>query len=209
MHRRPNLTLAAAPASVTLGALGALAAATLLIAAPGTGTAAAHGLSTPSGDAVGRKGLDNPAPLMRVAQALGDRVFNQSTPLNKALDDSALGVGYHAVLGTPDYAESTHGKNGSFLGILNTPGPAKDAYDAAQAAGMPLPAETDLPGVVVRMLSGVPVTPGNHNDAARTAGSAALGARAGVPKPARGQQRTQGSCSKSSGTTALRAQGSC
>jgi hypothetical protein len=52
---------------------GAALSALLVVAAPGAGQAHAHahahahGYSTPSGDAVGRPGLDNPAPGVRLA----------------------------------------------------------------------------------------------------------------------------------------------
>ncbi|MGV0992701.1 MAG: hypothetical protein ACOYB7_10630 [Mycobacterium sp.] len=141
---------------------GAVIAAALVVGSPAAGNAEAHGLSTPSGEAVGRVGLDNPAPLMRIAQAIGDRIFNQSTPFNQALDNSELGAGYHSAFGTPNYEAPTHGHNGIFVGILNLPGVKVD-YDNAQAAGWSLPAERDLPGTVIRALSGVPVTETTHN----------------------------------------------
>ena len=86
---------------------GAALATVLMMAAPGSGTAYAHGYSTPPGDAVSRPGFGdednpgNPAPFVRAIQALGDRVFNQSTQFNKSLDDSRLGVNYHITFGTP------------------------------------------------------------------------------------------------------------
>lgn len=144
---------------------GAVIAAALVVGSPAAGNAVAHGLSTPSGEAVGRVGLDNPAPVMRIVQAIGDRIFNQGTPLNQALDNSELGTGYHYAFGTPNYAAPTHGHNGVFVGILNTP-QMKVGYDNAQAAGMTLPAEKDLPGTLIRTLSGVPVTPTTHSGAA-------------------------------------------
>ncbi|MGI9161300.1 MAG: hypothetical protein ACR2JI_00045 [Mycobacterium sp.] len=150
---------------------GAVIAAVLVVGSPAAGNAVAHGLSTPSGEAVGRVGLDNPAPVMRIVQAIGDRIFNQSTPLNQALDNSELGTGYHYAFGTPNYAAPTHGHNGVFVGILNTP-EAKIGYDNAQAAGWSLPAEKDLPGTMIRTLSGVPVTPTTHSGAAVSATSA-------------------------------------
>lgn len=147
---------------------GAVIAAVLVVGSPAAGNAVAHGLSTPSGEAVGRVGLDNPAPGMRIVQAIGDRIFNQNTPLNQALDNSGLGAGYHYAFGTPNYAAPTHGHNGVFVGILNTP-EAKIGYDSAQTAGWSLPAEKDLPGTMIRTLSGVPVTPTTHSGAAATA----------------------------------------
>lgn len=132
-------------------------AAMFAIATPGAGTAHAHGYSTPSGDAVGRPGLDNPAPLMRLAQAFGDHLFNQNTPANRALDDSLLGQNYHAVFGTPNYTVPTHGHNGTFTGVLNVAGPLRDNYNSAQSAGQALPEESHMSGMVVRFISGVPV----------------------------------------------------
>ena len=51
------------------------------------------------GTAIGRPDLPNPAPGLRDAQQFGDSVFNQSNPINKALDDSPIGDGYHTVFG--------------------------------------------------------------------------------------------------------------
>ena len=169
---------------------GAALAALFAIAAPGAGTAYAHGYSTPSGDAVGRPGLDNPAPGVRLTQAVGDRVFNQSTPFNKSLDDSQLGLNYHAAFGTPDYGVPTHGSNGSFTGILNVAGPLKTNYNAAQAAGTALPEEEDLPGTLVRAVSGVPQA-APHT--AATAKSPSSAARCTV-LVAKSSLRAQGSC---------------
>lgn len=146
---------------------GAVIAAVLVVGSPAAGNAVAHGLSTPSGEAVGRVGLDNPAPVMRIVQAIGDRIFNQSTPMNQALDNSGLGAGYHYAFGTPNYTAPTHGHNGVFVGILNTP-EGKVGYDNAQTAGWSLPAEKDLPGTMIRTLSGVPVTATTHSGAAAT-----------------------------------------
>ena len=169
---------------------GAALAALFAIAAPGAGTAHAHGYSTPSGDAVGRPGLDNPAPGVRLTQAVGDRVFNQSTPFNKSLDDSQLGLNYHAAFGTPDYGVPTHGSNGSFTGILNVAGPLKTNYNAAQAAGTALPEEEDLPGTLVRAVSGVPQAAPHTAAAAKSPSSAA---RCTV-LVAKSSLRAQGSC---------------
>jgi hypothetical protein len=92
------------------------------------------------GAAVGRPNLDNPAPVLRTVQQFGDSVFNQSTPVNKALDDSPVGDGYHQVFGQQGtlrfddddqiyYYDTTTGSNGSFKGVLNTP-PVKTLGDA-------------------------------------------------------------------------------
>jgi hypothetical protein len=83
------------------------------------------------GASVGRPDLNNPAPGLRVAQQFGDSVFNQSTQINKTLDDSPLGTGYHQTFGERgdlafndktgkyEYTAGT-GHNGSFKGVLNT-----------------------------------------------------------------------------------------
>lgn len=109
------------------GALAALAPAGLAAAGPSDTEVDAN---TP-GIAVGRPDLKNPAPGLRVAQQFGDSVFNQSTQINRTLDDSPLGTGYHQVFGqagnvrydkTDDkyYYDTATGKNGTFKGILNT-----------------------------------------------------------------------------------------
>jgi hypothetical protein len=83
------------------------------------------------GTAVGRPDLNNPAPGLRAAQQFGDSVFNQSTQINKTLDDSPVGAGYHTVFGKAgtvryDEADAKYyydgkGTNGAFTGVLNTP----------------------------------------------------------------------------------------
>jgi len=175
---------------------GAALSALLLVAAPGAGQAHAHGYSTPSGDAVGRPGLDNPAPGVRLAQAVGDHVYNQNTPLNKAFDDSRLGQNYHAMFGAPDYETPTHGSNGTFTGVLNMPGVFKDGYNAAQATGRGLPEEEDLPGTVLRAVSGAPV-PAPHE----TTGGSSHSSHAAAATPAK--------CAVLTTRTALRTQGFC
>lgn len=164
-------------------------AAVAALASPGAGTALAHGYSTPSGDAVGRPGLDNPAPGVRLTQAIGDQIFNQN---NKALDDSPLGQSYHASFGTPDYEVPTHGSNGTWKGVLNTPGVLRDNYNAAQASGRGLPKEEDLPGTVVRTVSGAPAPKPHETD--NSAGRAAT-----LPS----------NCTVLVAQTSLQAQGSC
>ena len=84
------------------------------------------------GASVGRPDLNNPAPGLRAAQQFGDSVFNQTPGINKTLDDSAVGTGYHQVFGKRgdlafndetgkyEYTAGT-GTNGSFKGVLNTP----------------------------------------------------------------------------------------
>jgi hypothetical protein len=83
------------------------------------------------GHAVGRPDLKNPAPGLRTAQQFGDSIFNDSTPVNKALNTSPVGTGYHQVFGTQGdlrydekdgiyYYDTTTGENGAFTGVLNT-----------------------------------------------------------------------------------------
>lgn len=174
-------------------------AAVLAAATPFAGNAFAHGYSTASGDAVGRPGLNNPAPVMRLVQALGDKVFNQSTAFNKRWDDSALGVAYHDVFGGPNYDVPTHGSNGTFKGILNSNVTLRDMYDRAQVSGLGgLPDEEDLPGSFVRFVSGVPVTDGSHHTTpARQGRTVALSV-----------SRTN-TCGTVTGKTSLRAHGRC
>lgn len=83
------------------------------------------------GAAVGRPSLKNPAPGVRVAQQVGDSVFNDDTAITKALDGSPLGAGYHKAFGQKgelelnektgnyEYTVGT-GSNGSVTGVLNT-----------------------------------------------------------------------------------------
>lgn len=139
---------------------GALAAAALALASPAAGTAFAHGDSTNSGDAVGRPGLPNPAPGLRVAQAIGDHIYNQKTPLNKLLDDSPLGQTYHERFGTPNYDDPTHGSNGSTATLLNDSDLPRFLWDLAG-----FPDEKDLPGNVIRAFSGNQSSgSGGHHD---------------------------------------------
>ncbi|MHC9296617.1 hypothetical protein ACRCUN_29485 [Mycobacterium sp. LTG2003] len=133
---------------------GVLAGGALAMAGPaGAAFAVPTNTGNPSADAVGRASLDNPAPGVRAAQAIGDHVFNQNTPVNKALDDSGLGRVYHLNFGTTSTDGITPGKNGVVVGELNV-NAGKYYYDQAQAAGIPLPGEKDLPGVVPKVLSG-------------------------------------------------------
>lgn len=180
-------------------ALGATAlASVLMVASPAAGIASAHGYSTPSGDAVGRPGFGsedqpgNPAPGVRIVQALGDRVFNQSTAFNKALDDSALGVGYHNAFGTPNYEHPTHGSNGTFVSVLNG-GLIKTTYDSLQAQGVALPDEADLDATLIRALSGVHASTTPHRVAA-AASSTATGSKKCTVAVAKTTLRAQGSC---------------
>lgn len=78
---------------------GVLLGATLTMAAPAAlAFATPHDVETP-GDAVGRPSLGNPAPGVRVAQRIGDSVFNNGSKVNTALNDSALGNAYHSAFG--------------------------------------------------------------------------------------------------------------
>lgn len=147
--------------TIVLGGL--VAGAALVLSAPGAGFASAHeGHSTESGQAVGRDGFDNPAPGVRLAQAFGDHVFNERTPFNKSLNESEFGQNYHRLYGTPNYEDHIHGSNGTQVGLLNTPG-FRDLYDGLQDSGLRLPGEEDLPGTVVRRVSGVQAGTGNGN----------------------------------------------
>ena len=192
--------------SATIAGVAALSA-LLVVAAPGAGEAHAHGYSTPSGDAVGRPGLDNPAPVMRLAQAIGDHIYNQNTPLNKVFDASPAGQNYHTMFGSPDYEIPTHGSNGTFKGVLNMPGSLRDAYNGAQTAGRGLPEEEDLPGTAIRAVSRAPAqtpheTSGGHSGASHeTSGGHSGAPRAAASIPAK--------CATLVNRTTLRAQGSC
>lgn len=168
---------------------GAALAAVAALVSPGAGQAHAHGYSTPSGDAVGRPGLDNPAPGVRLAQAIGDKIFN---PANAKLNESKLGLNYHSTFGTPNYEVPTHGTNGTEKGVLNTPGALQEKYNAAQAAGRGLPNEEDLPATMLRKLSGAPAPTPHQKD----------------PAPAESAARPS-NCTVLAAQTALRAQGSC
>lgn len=171
---------------IFLGSAALAAVATL--ASPGSGQAHAHGYSTPSGDAVGRPGLENPAPGVRLTQAVGDKIFN---PNNAKLDESKLGQNYHTAFGTPNYEVPTHGTNGTFKGVLNTPGALQVKYNAAQTAGSVLPNEEDLPGTFLRKVSGAP-TPVPHEAASNSRPAAA-----------------STNCTVLTAKTSLRVQGSC
>jgi hypothetical protein len=109
------------------GALAAFAPAGLAAAAPEPTKVDAD---TP-GHAVGRPDLDNPAPGLRAIQTVGDQVFNDSTDINKTLNSSPLGTGYHTAFGQRgdlefndttgkyEYTLGT-GSEGAFKGVLNT-----------------------------------------------------------------------------------------
>lgn len=184
------------PIRVPALACAAVVGALMVIGSP-AGTASAHGYSTESGDAVGRPGLKNPAPELRVVQAAGDRVFNQSTPVNRALDNSAAGAYYHDRFGTPNYEAPTHGSNGDYQTLLNSPkvlgGAPGKLYDFAQANGAALPDEKDMDATYLRRLSGVPESDHTH---------------AGPVHPHTVSVAAT-TCGKSVGATSISAQGSC
>ncbi|MFL0289850.1 hypothetical protein ACJH6J_02240 [Mycobacterium sp. SMC-18] len=178
----------------------AVVGALVVIGSPGAGVASAHGYSTESGDAVGRPGLKNPAPELRAVQAVGDRVFNQSTPANRALDNSAVGAYYHDRVGTPNYETPTHGSNGDYQTLLNSNkvlgGAPGKMYDFAQAHGADLPDEADLDASALRRLSGAPASE-HHTHAVSVSGHTAAATV------------TSSKCGKAVGATSISAQGSC
>lgn len=115
--------------------------------------------SSPSGDAVGRPAFDNPAPGVRVAQAVGDKVFNQTPGINKSLDDSPLGEVYHTNFGTANYTDPSKGTNGVIQGELNV-NAGKYYYNETQKysnlylGNKILPDEKDLPGTLPKAIVG-------------------------------------------------------
>ncbi|WP_099023999.1 hypothetical protein [Mycolicibacterium palauense] len=134
---------------------GVLLGAALAVGAP-AGAAAAHE-GNPSSDAVGRHPLDNPAPGVRVTQAIGDRIYNQKTAVNRALDASPSGRRYHEMFGTPNHDDPHSGTNGTYRGILNTPGAGgvgpKELYDFGREH-LGWAGEADLPAAVVKAVAG-------------------------------------------------------
>ncbi|MEV0672681.1 hypothetical protein [Mycobacterium sp. NPDC050441] len=140
---------------------GILAGGALAMTGPaGMALAVPTNTGNPSADAVGRPDLGNPAPGVRVTQAVGDQVFNQKTPVNKALDDSDLGKVYHLNYGTsstgvvdPKTGKVDPGTNGVVKGELNV-NAGKYYYDDLQARGLALPEEKNLPGVLPKLASG-------------------------------------------------------
>ncbi len=102
-----------------------MAGGVLALAAP-----AGLALADTPGDTVGRPSFDagNPAPGVRVAQAVGDATFNDNTPVSKAINGSPLGTAYHGAFGqrgafdkkTGEYVAGT-GANGYVQGALNAP----------------------------------------------------------------------------------------
>jgi hypothetical protein len=128
-------------------------------AAPTTDTPGPTHTGDKSADAVQRPAFDNPAPVVRVAQAIGDNIYNDKTPLNAALNASPLGTGYHIRMGTPstgqlidnpDFPDDPTapeqildpGSNGSNGGQLNL------AYAAIPYGALGGPKEEDLPGTL-------------------------------------------------------------
>lgn len=161
MFIRMAATLRRHGAPILLGAM--ISASLLAVGSPGAGLAAAHAgedhdSPSASGDAVGRPALDNPAPRVRLYQAVGDKIYNRNTSFNRALDDSTWGQGYHERYGwsagsNPNEEDGGTGSNGFDLGILNM-GNGLAAYNFLQAAKVPLPDEKDLSGSVIRAVSG-------------------------------------------------------
>ncbi len=153
---------------------GILIGAGLLVCAP-AGLAFADS-GDASADAVGRPALDNPAPGMRMTQALGDKVYNQNTKFNTMLDNSQAGKRYHSMFGTGDYADPSQGTNGIYKGFLNTPGAGgigpKEFYDFGRKR-LGLPGEADLSGKAVEKMAGQHGTSsqssGNYNASAMSA----------------------------------------
>ncbi|WP_418004117.1 hypothetical protein ACNO8X_03150 [Mycobacterium sp. PDNC021] len=194
-----NRRVASRPAIRVPALAGAAVVGALMVIGSPAGAANAHGYSTESGDAVGRPGLKNPAPELRVVQAAGDRVFNQSTPTNRALDNSPAGAYYHDRFGTPNYETPTHGSNGDYQTLLNSPkvlgGAPGKLYDFAQANGAALPDEKDMDATYIRRLSGVPQSDHTHggtvSEHPHTVSVAAT------------------TCGKSVGSTTISAQGTC
>jgi len=189
----------------TVVASGLLASGVLLVATP-AGFASAVPVETPDNEgnasaiAVGRPGFDNPAPGVRAIQALGDRVYNDSTPFNSLLNKSPLGNGYHIRYGTtstgkmipnPDFDPNDPaspetildpGSNGSNVGQLNIAWAAQP-YNLAQGFGVPLPDEADLPGKIPQVLSG--------------------------NKPVQAMANKSTTCTRIVGATTVSAQGTC
>jgi hypothetical protein len=107
-----------------------LAGAALGLTAPsGMAFAAEHPVSTP-GDTVARPGFDNPAPLVRAAQTIGDNIFHGGGPLSAPVNASPLGAAYKAAFGEPgtittvdgvNYYQEGTGSNGYIKGALNAP----------------------------------------------------------------------------------------
>ena len=117
------------------GALAALAPAGMAAAADNPAPGTEVDADSPA-YSVGRDNLHNPAPGLRAAQNFGDQVFNDSTPINTALNGSPIGQGYHDAFGTRgtfvpkdldgDGVFETQkykvgsGTEGAFKGVLNT-----------------------------------------------------------------------------------------
>ena len=103
---------------------GVMAGGVLALAAP-----AGFAFADTPGDAVGRPSLGNPAPGVRAAQAVGDSIFNNGTPLSKAINGSSLGDAYHKAFGQSDFNRDADGElvfvgnghDGYIKGALNAP----------------------------------------------------------------------------------------
>ena len=105
---------------------GVMAGGVLALAAP-----AGLAFADTMGDTVGRDALNNPAPGVRAAQAVGDSTFNDDTPLSKAINGSPLGDAYHKAFGQRGKFEKDSdgndvyvagtGKEGYIQGALNAP----------------------------------------------------------------------------------------
>ncbi|TMS52773.1 hypothetical protein [Mycobacterium sp. DBP42] len=134
---------------------GVIAGGALAVAVP-TGLASAD--SSASGDAVGRPAFDNPAPGVRATQAVGDKVFNQTSEVNKTLDDSPLGEVYHTNFGKANYDDPSKGTNGVIQGELNV-NAGKYYYNQTQKYSNQylgnkfLPDEKDLPGTLPKTIA--------------------------------------------------------
>jgi hypothetical protein len=148
---------------------GVLAGGAFAVSGPaGVALAVPTNTGDPSADAVGRPAFDNPAPGVRVAQAVGDKVFNQTPGVNKTLDDSPLGEVYHTNFGTtstgvvdPKTGKVDPGTNGAVQGELNVNAGKyyyneTQKYSAQYLGNEILPDEKDLPGTLPKAHSPEP-----------------------------------------------------
>ncbi len=174
----------------------------LAFAAEGDGTednpVDTRGDANPIAQAVGRPNFNgapgslspaagnNPAPLVRATQAVGDTIFNQNNAVNGFIDDT-FGQPYHRDYGykstglsyeNPDFNPALPvsasnpqfivdaGSNGQWQGVLNNGAfynLAGGSYDLAQEVGVPLPSEGGLvpKGATVTFSSGNTKLSGN------------------------------------------------
>jgi hypothetical protein len=111
-------------------ALALAAPAGLALADPGPEANAGPHPVASIADTVGRPDFNKPAPGVRVAQAVGDTVFNSDTQLGGLIDGSPAGTVYHDAFGqrgtihvAPDgtVIYDGDGKNGFIQGALNAP----------------------------------------------------------------------------------------